>query len=389
MVNINNKTVSTPALIFDESSLLEQSRCLRVICTKVGSQLLFALKSLAYTRVLELLRPQVDGFACSSLFEAKLAREISDGQRTIHLTTPGLKPDEIGELLEECDYLSFNSLSQWQRHRTVAARSISCGLRVNPQLSLVPDDRYNPCRQHSKLGVPLDHLASALRDTPGLAEGIRGLHFHTNCDSVDFTQLLATVQRIDQRLSSLLKHVEWVNLGGGYLFSDPKELAPLQEAVELLRSKYQVKVFVEPGAAFVREAGRLVSSVVDLFESDGKTVAVLDTTVNHMPELFEYQCEPEVVGTRAGGPFAYVLVGGTCLAGDLFGEFAFDEPLEVGSRIVFANAGAYTLVKAHTFNGINLPTIYTHKANGDLVKQTQFTYEDFARRNGVEDHVLI
>jgi carboxynorspermidine decarboxylase len=166
-------------------------------------------------------------------------------------------------------------------------------------------------------------------------------------------------------------------------------MAPFLSAVELLRSKYNVRVFIEPGSAVVRESGSLASSVVDLFHSDGKVVAVLDTTVNHAPELFEYQCPPEVVGAQEGGRFAYLLVGGTCLAGDVFGEFAFDEPLEVGSRIIFAKAGAYTFVKAHTFNGINLPTIYTRKVNGDLVMQTQFGYEDFARRNGVENHVLV
>ena len=56
---------------------------------------------------------------------------------------------------------------------------------------------------------------------------------------------------------------------------------------------------------------------------------------------------------------------------------------------MLANAGAYTFVKAHTFNGINLPAIYSRRSSGDLVMQTQFTYEDFARRNGVEGHVFV
>ncbi len=34
--------------------------------------------------------------------------------------------------------------------------------------------------------------------------------------------------------------------------------------------------------------------MIDLFRSGGTTTAVLDTTVNHLPEVFEYQFEPDV-----------------------------------------------------------------------------------------------
>ena len=322
---IEDQVSITPALLFDERTLQDRSLRLREISSNAGSQLLFALKSLAYTGVLETLKLYVDGFACSSLFEARLAREIGNRHRSIHLTTPGLMPDQIEVLVEECDYISFNSLPQWFRYRKIAAGSVSCALRINPQLPFVTDDRYNPCRTSSKLGVPLDQLVDIVEDEPSICDGLNGIHFHTNCDSEDLTPLLTTVRRLDEQLPGLLKRIEWVNLGGGYLFNGD-DYSPFFEAVKLLRSKYCVNVFVEPGAAFVREAGSLISSVVDLFNSDGRTIAVLDTTVNHMPELFEYQCPPEVVGAREKGPYPYSLVGGTCHAGDLFGEFAFEEP---------------------------------------------------------------
>ena len=99
-----------------------------------------------------------------------------------------------------------------------------------------------------------------------------------------------------------------------------------------------------------RAAGYFVASVLDLFQSGGATVAVLDTTVNHMPEVFEYGFQPDVVGHDDDAPHEYLLAGCTCLAGDLFGTYRFPEPLGVGDKVVFSNAGSYTLVKAHTFN---------------------------------------
>ena len=78
----------------------------------------------------------------------------------------------------------------------------------------------------------------------------------------------------------------------------------------------------------------------------------------------------------------------TCLAGDVFGEYAFDEPLEIGSRVIFANVGAYTLVKAHMFNGVNLPSIYAYTTEGKLELKKRFTYEDFKSRCGDTNYAI-
>ena len=73
------------------------------------------LKPLACDFVLELTAGRVDGFACSSLFESRLAREVIGSRGTVHLTSPGLRAGEIGELGELCDYITFNSVSQLRR----------------------------------------------------------------------------------------------------------------------------------------------------------------------------------------------------------------------------------------------------------------------------------
>jgi len=260
---------------------------------------------------------------------------------------------------------------------------------VNPGISFISDERYDPCRRNSKLGVALGALVECDESMENGLRGLQGLHVHNNCDSSAFSDLLGLVKHMDMHLGVLLSKVNWVNLGGGYIFEGAKNLEPFYQAIDILHSKYSVEVFVEPGAAIVRKAGYLVSTVLDLFLSDGKEVVVLDTTVNHMPEVFEYQIQPDVAGHVEGGRHEYILSGCSCLAGDVFGEYAFEDPLEVGSRVVFNNAGAYTLVKAHMFNGINLPTIYSLKENGELEMKKHFTYEDFANRCGVNTNVFV
>jgi len=326
------------------------------------------------------MAPMLDGFASSSLFEATLARELIANNGTVHITTPSFRPDEINDLAERCDYISFNSLSQWNRFSGIVGSRARCGLRVNPQLSFVKDDRYNPCRKHSKLGVPLNTLTSALSNGFGELGQVTGIHCHTNCESTTLDPLLATVQYLDLQLASLLPKLEWINLGGGYQYDEINSFEPLYQAVDLLQRKYGLEVFVEPGEAIVGDAGYIISSVVDLFDSEGKNLAILDTSTNHMPQVFEYQYRPDVSNSNQFGKYGYILAGATCLAGDIFGEYNFDAPLEIGSKVVFEFMGAYTLVKAHMFNGVGLPSIYALNDKNEFLLKKQFTFDDYASR---------
>ena len=85
-----------------------------------------------------------------------------------------------------------------------------------------------------------------------------------------------------------------MNFGGGYLFGNISELEPLERAVALTKRDLADEVFVEPGAGLVRAAGYLVASVIDIFDRYGTQVAILDTSVNHLPEVLEFSYQPEV-----------------------------------------------------------------------------------------------
>ena len=372
----------TPAFIYDEGAILQAIADARQTIGQSHCQLLFPLKSFSISEALHSMAPLVDGFSVSSLFEAKLARDILGNQKSVHITTPGFRPDEIPIISELCDYISFNSLSQWERYHEEISSKASCGIRINPELAFIKDERYDPCRKGSKLGIPLCKLSEISNDGYKPLHEVKGLHFHTNCESTDFDQLFQTVLHIETHLPKLLGQVTWVNLGGGYLFEEGQNVDKLIEAIALLRDKYDVEVFFEPGKAIVGGAGYIVSSVIDVFENDGQTIAILDTSVNHMPEVFEYGYRPDVMQESRNGKYIYTLAGATCLAGDLFGEYSFDEPLEIGSRITFLDMGSYTLVKAHMFNGVNLPTIYAYTQDGKLELKKQFDYEDYKSRWG-------
>jgi carboxynorspermidine decarboxylase len=362
---------SSPAFVIDRKALLANLRLLAELKEQSGARVLYSIKSLPLSRVLEEARPFVDGFSVSSLFEARLAHEVLQKTGSIHLTTPGIRVDEIEALGAHCTHIAFNSLSQFRRFTPALSEKASTGIRVNPKLSSLNDERFDPCRPHSKLGVAIEELARLES-----WHGIEGLHIHTSFSATSYTALTATLLKLEERLGGRLGELQWINLGGGYLYGEINDHQPFIDGVKRLKTCYGVEVYIEPGKAVIGNAGHLIATVLDIFASDGKTVAILDTSINHHPEVFEYQRRPDLAEHAPEGRYAAILAGCTCLAGDLFGEYRFDAPLGIGDKVVFKNVGAYSLIKANRFNGHDLPDIYIADG-GALECVKQFDYEDY------------
>ena len=375
--------IDTPAFIVDEKTLLSDLVQLRQIADDASCRLLYSPKASSISTVLKTVATQVDGFACSSPFELRLVDQLCGVQTALHLVSPLIKRETLQQFGARLTHVTFNSLSQWRSLRDSVVPQTRVGLRVNPQLSFVGDPRYDPCRLNSKLGIPIGRLAAVYRSDREALAGVHGLHFHNNCDGTDFAGLVATVRHIQDVVPDLLSQIDWVNIGGGYLFNQAKGFADFFEAVSIFREQFDLDVYMEPGAAAVRRSGTIEATVHDLFESDEAQIALLDTSVNHMSEVFEFQFEPDVLGHVDGGLHTYILAGCTCLAGDIFGEYSFDAALEIGSRVTFLNMGAYTMSKAHRFNGIGLPTIYCRGNDGALEKIGADSFDDYARSTGV------
>ncbi|MBS1214494.1 MAG: carboxynorspermidine decarboxylase [Proteobacteria bacterium] len=345
MSTLNHLALQTPAFVYDESRIIKIASVLERLRQLTGCRVLYSVKAFPFLPVLRLLAPRIDGFSVSSLFEAKLARIAGGG--SLHITTPGLRSEEIEEIGDLCGFVAFNSLEQFQRYAPLLEHRASVGLRVNPKLSFLQDPRFDPCRAFSKLGVPFDRLDDALAQDATLAGRLCGLHVHNAFASRSFVPLAQTIERLEETLMHRLPKLEWVNLGGGYLFESLDDLDPLCRIVEKLRSRWGVEVIFEPGKAVVGAAGYLAARVIDLFESDGKPVAILDSSVNHHPEIFEYQSRPQP---------------------------GWNEPADGYAAIL---AGCTSLIKANRFNGHNLPSIYAWDGHLEVRRLKQYAFDDY------------
>ena len=142
-------------------------------------------------------------------------------------------------------------------------------------------------------------------------------------------------------------------------------------------------MYLEPGEAVALDAGYLVTTVMDIVETDDYPVLILDTSAAcHMPDVLEMPYRPPLKdsGLCDEKEFTYRLSSRTCLAGDVIGDYSFDKEIKVGDRLTFEDMAIYSMVKNNTFNGMPLPDIDIMHGDGSVEVLKKFSYDDFKSR---------
>ena len=134
-------------------------------------------------------------------------------------------------------------------------------------------------------------------------------------------------------------------------------------------------MYLEPGEAAITNTTTLEVTVLDTM-FNGKHLAIVDSSIEaHMLDLLIYRESAEMLPNA--GEHLYTVCGKSCLAGDIFGEFRFERPLQVGDRLSIQDAAGYTMVKKNWFNGVRMPSIVVRELDGTLRVQRAFGYEDY------------
>lgn len=178
--------------------------------------------------------------------------------------------------------------------------------------------------------------------------------------------------------------IKWINLGGGHhITREDYDLEGLIRLVSYIRARYGIDVYLEPGEAIALNAGYLVTTVMDVVETDRIPVLVLDTSAAcHMPDVLEMPYRPPLRDSEQPGEmnYTYRLSSRTCLAGDVIGDYSFEEEKKVGDRLIFEDMAIYSMVKNNTFNGMALPEIDILHEDGTVEVLKKFDYSDFKSR---------
>jgi len=369
---IDYSSVPSPCYVLEESRLLRNLEILSKVQKKGNAKVICALKGFSFWKTFPLVSKYLSGATASSLNEVLLARQKMG--KEVHVCAPAYMANEIKPILSNASHITFNSFSQWNLYKKeTLKKKVSAGIRINPEYSSVEVDLYNPAGRYSRLGVTREEFK------PELLDGIEGLHFHALCEQ-NVNALEAVLEKVCDNFGQWIPKMKWVNFGGGHHITRADyDIEKLISILNKFHKKYPgVEVILEPGEAIGWQTGELVSTVLDIVHNE-INIAILDISISaHMPDCLEMPYRPMVLnsGMIWIKPHTYRLAGNSCLAGDVAGDYSFDKPLKVGSKIIFLDMIHYTMVKTTFFNGVKHPSIGIWKNNKfNLVKK--FSYEAF------------
>lgn len=399
----------TPYYLLDEAAIVANMQIIARLCELSGAKALLALKCFATWGVFEVMRPFLQGTTSSSLNEVRLGFETfgksnsdDNDKKETHAYSVAYSSDELAEVLKYADKIIFNSISQLTAFKDqAAAQNIPIGLRLNPQTSNSSFIIADPARPFSRLGEhDKDRIKAVLGD-------ITGVMIHNNCENDSFEAFSVSLADIEARFGDVLKQLEWVSLGGGIHFIAPDyPLEKLAKRLKIFSETYGVQVYLEPGEASIHGAGTLVTTVLDVMHNQ-KDLAVVDSSIEaHMLDLLIYResasisainHEAVTIAALALNPIDKdptdnaqndqansadsmnntIIYGRSCLAGDIFGEYRLETPLQIGDTVTFGNAAGYTMVKKNWFNGVNMPSIVIRRLDGTIHIQREFDYQEY------------
>ncbi len=373
----NTNEIPTPYYLCEEELLEKNLMLLDYVQRESGAKIILALKGFAMHSTFPLVKKYLQGCTASGLHEALLARE--EFGREVHTYSPAFKDEEIEEIAKISDHIVFNSPSQLFRFKDKVKETnpnIHLSLRINPEVSSSPVDIYNPCGVYSRLGTTIENFDERV------LEHVDGLNFHALCEQ-GADELEEVLTAFEKNFSKYFKTIKYINFGGGHhVTKKGYDVEKLIKLIKDFRKKYGVEVYLEPGEAVGWETGTLVSTVLDIVHN-GMDIAILDTSAEaHMPDTLAMPYRADVRGSGEAGvkKHTYRLAGNTCLAGDIMGDYSFDEPLKIGDKVVFLDQIHYTFVKNTTFNGIKLPSLVLKKKDGTIELIKEFGYENYKGR---------
>jgi len=360
--------VKTPYYLIDEKKLLKNLKKIKYLRDASGAKSVLALKCFSAWSVFGLMKKYLDGTTSSSLYEARLGYE-KFGKET-HAYSVAYSKADIKAVSKFADKIIFNSVSQLTRLKPYTG-GVDLGLRLNPGVSYSHFDLADPARKFSRLGV-IDK--KALRKA---LPKINGVMLHFNCENDNFKDFSRQLDKISKTYEDIFKQLDWISLGGGLYFT--KHGYPIKKFAEKIKKfgeRFDVQVYLEPGEAVITQAAELVTSVLDVAHNKIDIAIVDAATEAHMLDLLVYQQSAKLKDARPGR-YKYMVAGSSCLAGDIFGTYKFNQRLKPGSIIKFSDAAGYTMVKKNWFNGLRMPAIVVKRLNNKIEVVREFSYKDF------------
>jgi diaminopimelate decarboxylase len=371
--------VGTPVYVYSQASIEAAYRRLDRAFGSLPHTLCYAVKANGNLSVLRILERLGSSFDIVSGGELDRLRRLGVSGQRIVFSGVGKSRDEIRDALRypgtragRGGIFLFNveSAAEIEVLLAEAARQVRAGgerpaiaIRVNPDVMAGGHPHIATGAYHHKFGVDwLEARRLYLAHKNSRAIAWRGITAHIGSQIVN----IGPYRRAAVRLASYvrdLRHngirLDFIDIGGGlgirYTDESPLALEILARTLAEIVRPLGCRLLVEPGRAIAGPAGVLLTRVLYVKQTRGKTFVIVDAAMNDLirPVLYDatHTVTPAVRGPAATSRTTRVdIVGPVCESGDFLARDWPLPPVQPGDLLVVWAAGAYGFVQSSNYN---------------------------------------
>jgi ornithine decarboxylase len=334
-----------------------------------NSKVYYAVKANADTRILTYLAELGAGFEAASAYEIQALLDI------------GVDPAKIiyGTSVKPAQHIVFAVSNGITRFAADSKEEVEKLARYAPGskvfIRAIVDDTGSVFTFSERFGAPMETVKGLVLLAKQLELKTYGISFHVGSQATNENRWSNAITILRPVIEDLFKEgvsLEMLDIGGGFpvAYYNHQNVPHLTEIVAHIRNSlhmlpYIPKIVMEPGRGIVASSTVLVASVISRTVRGGKVWLCLDAGIyNALYEamihqgLTQYNVHPFVVQNSDDMMHA-TLAGPTGDSLDIIArEIELPSYIDVGDKLIFENAGAYTVTMSSPFNGFPKPELY-------------------------------
>lgn len=355
----------TPVFVYDEAKILQAVKYMTSLPSAFGHTIRYSLKANPNQAIIRLFDRQGVSFDASSVWEViRAVRAGVDPSRILLTAQDAAFSKELDDLLDsglKFDAGSLRQLDEFGSKRPGATVSI----RINPGFGsgLVP--KLTSGGPDSSFGIWYERLPEIKKIIERYDLIVERLHTHIG--SGHYADVLLPAARTLLGMIPELRHVNCIDLGGGYrlkvMVTDQEynhaewAEALAQEIAEVAATTgRRLHLELEPGTFLMANAGSLVTSVIDVVDTgmDGHQFIKIDGGLTEILRPSYYGAPHPIVAVSRDGNLPEegarsCVSGHCCIAGDVLtvnGDGGSPLPIRLGAvtpgdYIVVERCGGY------------------------------------------------
>lgn len=353
----------TPRYVYDLATVRERARSL--IGTESIDRCFYAMKANSHPAVLKAIVGEGFGLECVSLAEIERVFEAVPHMAPERvLFTPSFAPRrEYEEALRRGVIVTLDNIEAL-RNWPETFRGRTLWLRLDLGHGEGHHEKVRTGGVAAKFGLPLARFDAFVEQARQLGVRISGLHAHLG-SGIDDPQHWRGVYASLAGLADSVGTIETIDIGGGlpvaYTPEAPQfDLGQWRAGLAEIKAAYpRYGLIVEPGRYLVAESGALLLHATQVVEKDGVRRVGCDAGMNALmrPAMYEaYHGIHNLSRYDDADTATFDVVGPVCESSDVLGRA---RPLPAataeGDTILVADAGAYGMAMANTYNLRALP----------------------------------